>query len=193
MQDGAWEGAVEDEDEDYPSMTLNADVHGDNTGYPMPMGLPADQEGEVSVWVRYFYQGGKLTRDGKLLRLRLSPEELLEGRNEFMGEKVLDVLKHEGVDLDIFQPYAYQGPRGVIKGWVPLTSDSVLDLSKDGPKRVDVQLFRPPVADQLVKPQDDGFFTIGKSHAHKNTQTSVAPTHPRTRKHRYHRRGFHHR
>jgi tRNA(Leu) C34 or U34 (ribose-2'-O)-methylase TrmL len=151
----------EGEDVDDSSMTFDlADaVHGGTSGYPLPMGLPDDAPGEVSVWIRYFYQGGKLTRDGKLLRLRLCHSDLQEGI--FKGEAVLDLLRTEGIDLEKVTPMAYQGPRGVLKGWVPLTSDSTLDLTQNGPNRVDVQLFRPPVADQSVEPQEDGFFTIG--------------------------------
>ena len=151
------DGLSVDEGEDVDDL---ADaVHGGTSGYPLPMGLPDDAPGEVSVWIRYFYQGGKLTRDGKLLRLRLCHSDLQEGI--FKGEAVLDLLRTEGIDLEKVTPMAYQGPRGVLKGWVPLTSDSTLDLTQNGPNRVDVQLFRPPVADQSVEPQEDGFFTIG--------------------------------
>ena len=48
--------------------------------------LPQDAPGEESIWIRYFYQGGKLTRDGKLLRLRLGNNELNDG--VVQGEKV---------------------------------------------------------------------------------------------------------
>ena len=50
------------EEEDSPSMTLNLpnDVHGGTQGYPIPMSLPDDSPGQVSVWIRYFYQGTSL-------------------------------------------------------------------------------------------------------------------------------------
>jgi len=41
--------------------------------------LPQDAPGEESIWIRYFYHGGKLTRDGKLLRLQLGPNDLKDG------------------------------------------------------------------------------------------------------------------
>ena len=50
------------EEEDSPTMTLTLpnDVHGGTSGYPIPMGLPDDSPGQVSVWIRYFYQGTSL-------------------------------------------------------------------------------------------------------------------------------------
>ncbi|KAJ1493953.1 Alpha/beta knot methyltransferase, partial [Baffinella frigidus] len=117
---------------------------------------PADPgEGSANVWIRWMYDGGRLARDGRLVRLELSEKEL----SALPGRRVLQALADAGVDLEHFTPAVYDE---VLAGWQPLETEASFDLSQDAVRRVDVKLLMPPgPAASFAGPQEDGYFQIG--------------------------------
>ena len=111
------------------------EIHGEGRG-AFPLSLQrcgGTAPGEPGIWIRYCYEGGKLARDGRLLRL--AP---VDGSTVHVG-RILDHLQRSGVDFCTFAPHAWDSQLG---GWAPMTADTYVNLDHDGPKRVDVQMFR---------------------------------------------------
>ena len=115
-------------------------------GYP----LQPKRAAEAAVWLRYFYEGGTLTRDGRLLELRSSAT----------GEAVIAALRHAGVDTERWRPHCYDTALG---GWSELTEQMTFETD-DTATRIDVQLAASTAAVEAQGPAEEwpeGFFTCG--------------------------------
>jgi tRNA(Leu) C34 or U34 (ribose-2'-O)-methylase TrmL len=113
-----------------------ANIHGEGRdAFPLP--LQHRTLGAGTVWIRYCYEGGKLTRDGRLERLELPPAA--EDPSVLPASVVLDHLQRSGVDFSRYVAHAYD-PQ--LEAWAPLKDDMSLKLDGDGPRRCDVQMLR---------------------------------------------------
>lgn len=117
-------------------------------GYPLQPRRAAD----AAVWLRYFYEGGTLTRDGRLLELRSTAT----------GAAVIAALRHEGVDTERWRPHCYDAALG---GWSELTEQTTFETGGEAAARIDVQLAASAVAAEEApgasEEWPEGFFTCG--------------------------------
>ena len=98
-------------------------------------------------FVRYFYEGGTLKRDGRLI-------PLVGAMN---GEAVLSLLESDGADIKRFDPRVYDS---ALRGWLPLNRET--EFESDDSTHVDVQLCRRRAEEEATaQHQADGFFSIG--------------------------------
>ena len=97
-----WLTSMSGGDTNYPS---KEDIHGQEAGkgFPLVMQHPTDEAEQPGVWIRYCYHGGKLTRDGRLIRLILKSDEVLQGCVH--ASSVRKLLEQESVDLQRFSPH----------------------------------------------------------------------------------------
>lgn len=119
--------------------------------YPLEPILPPLEPGEKEFFVRYFYDGGKLTRDGVVRRLILREphDKVVE------GSVILRLLSSEGIDLERFTPHVFGAENS---GWLELTENLKFELKSDVPPRVDVKVRPDPnylltlVSNLLLRP-----------------------------------------
>ena len=129
-----------------------------------------------SALLRYFYEGGKLSRDSRLVMLPVCSDSdtLVDGAAMILA------MSKDGVDFDRFYPCVYEAAESG-GSWVPLqpsyTGSTILEFGRksvspndERPRqRIDVKLFRridqtgtairsPPPSGDLV---NDGYFGIG--------------------------------
>ncbi|KAL7551505.1 hypothetical protein ACHAWF_014698 [Thalassiosira exigua] len=162
----------------------------------MPMG-PAASAGPsgpdpTSVIVRYMYEGGHIGQ-GRLCRLRIAA-----GSVALRASDVVEVLREDGVDFDVFYACAYES-RESAGGWLPLEPAprdgnpwSVVGGPVDGSdfafaipasddaacsRRIDIKLFRRPKA----PPRTDSIQSLGDAvdaaNASETGQPLVATEH----------------
>ena len=62
-------------------------VNGGPADHPLAQTPPDPSDGRANIYLRYVYEGGKITRDSKIVRLELSEDELLA----IPGKKILSV------------------------------------------------------------------------------------------------------
>jgi len=111
------------------------DIHGREAGKGFPLEIK-HEEAQDGVWIRYFYHGGKLTRDGRLIRLMLNSDDAEHGNVK--ATQVIDLLQQENIDLRRFCPHAYDRD---LEAWAPLSGETTFSIAEEGPQRIDVQLF----------------------------------------------------
>ena len=119
----------------------------------------------ADAWVRFFFHGGTLNRDGKIIPVSLAAGETLGGK------AILDAIRAQGIDVDErFQASVYDAE---MRGWIAMPPELSFEPSpSDGgePPRVDVMLNPASEATSdggsrshplaLQKPAD-GFFACG--------------------------------
>lgn len=134
---------------------MQVNAAGNPADHPLAPTPSEAGEGRTNVWLRYVFEGGKITRDSKLVRLELNEDEQLV----LPAERILQELADEGVDLSYFIPGVYDD---VLKGFYTLEKGSSFNLSQKAQRRIDVRLMAPNKPQpSVVGTQDDGYFQIG--------------------------------
>ena len=133
------------------------EIHGSGSGNAFPVQMIHEELKEGELWIRYCYDGGKLTRDGRLVRLLLGSADVHNGL--IQATLVLDQLQREGVALDRVAPHAFDPLLG---SWAPLLPSTNLSIFHEGPPRVDVKLLRTSLSREVpAHKAADARFTIG--------------------------------
>ena len=63
--------------------------------HPLAQTPPDPSDGRTNVWLRYVFEGGKITRDSKIIRLELNEDELLV----LPGKKILSVQQRPPISF----------------------------------------------------------------------------------------------
>uniref|UniRef100_A0A0C3UH32 tRNA/rRNA methyltransferase SpoU type domain-containing protein n=1 Tax=Guillardia theta (strain CCMP2712) TaxID=905079 RepID=A0A0C3UH32_GUITC len=74
------------------------------------------------------------------------------------GDSILELLRTDGVEVDQLDVRVYDTEQ---LGWTTLRKDVTFDALSSPPRRIDIQIFRQPYAESLVKEQEDGYFMCG--------------------------------